>query len=214
MKPTIAIIIAAYNEQDTIGNVLESAIRWKKAKEIIVVNDGSTDKTENIVKSHSPHVHLVDLKGNQGKGHALALGVERTTSDIIFFTDADVVGLTVSNIEELVRPVRTGDADMVIGLHNFWGIGSFRPYNALSGQRVLWKANLVPFLSYMKAARGGVEFVINRAHKDLRVLSIAQRNVTTVRKIDKWSIQYAMWAYVRQISDFVKGIIIGRFMMG
>lgn len=210
MKHTISIIIPAFNEEHTIRYVLETAVAWGKAREILVVNDGSTDKTSEVVQSFRPNVRLIQVGSNKGKGNALACGAKAATSDIIFFADADIIGLTVSNIEELVAPVRDGKADMVIGLHNFWGIGLFRPYNRLSGQRVLWRNRLMPYLSQLRSSKGGAEFVINRVHSKLRVVSIDQPTVKTLKKLDKWPLPYALWAYIKQGAGFVRGHIISR----
>ena len=213
MKPTVSIIIAAYNEGQTIRNVLAAATEWNKAKEIIVVNDGSTDNTLEVVRSFRPRVRILHVRKNKGKGNALACGVKAVTSDIVFFADADIVGLTAQNIEELMVPVREGKADMVIGLHNFWGIGSFRPYNSLSGQRVLWRNRLLRHFSHMTSAAGGVEIVINTIHRGLRIAYIEQRNVTTLRKVDKWPAPFAWWAYLRQAVGFIKGYRIKKSVL-
>lgn len=208
MKPTVSVVIAAYNEDRTIGSVVNAFISWGKAREIIVVSDGSTDQTNEVVRQFGDAVRLITLKHNMGKGHALALGVQASTADILFFADADVVGLTSKNIDQLVSPILKNDADMVIGLHNFWRFGKFRPYNSLSGQRVLWKKRILPYVVAMHKARGGVEFIINYIHRRDRVIQINQSNVSTLRKIDKWPFTFAIWSYIRQFMDFIKAMFV------
>lgn len=203
-SPCISVVIAAYNEERTIASVIKTAIAWGKAHEIIVVSDGSTDNTNKIITSFLPKVRFIKLTQNIGKGNALVQGVRVTSSDIVFFVDADVIGLTPENIEQLVKPVIYDEADMVIGLHNFWGFGRFRPYNNLSGQRVLRKKYILRYLSAMQQAKGGVEFIINHAFKHKRIVQIEQSNVTTLRKIDKWPFFFALWAYLHQFRDFLR----------
>lgn len=208
MKPTVSVVIAAFNEDRTIASVLNVFISWGKAKEIIVVSDGSTDQTNDVVRRFGSAVRLIALKRNKGKGFALARGVQVAKGDVLFFVDADVVGLTVENIEQLVRPILGHDADMVIGLHNFWGFGRFRPYNGLSGQRVLRKEYIFPYIREMQQAKGGVEFIINHAFKHKRIVQIEQPNVITRRKIDKWPFTFAIWSYIRQFMDLIKAMYV------
>lgn len=206
MESTTSIIIPAFNEEKTIQKVLEAAVNWKNALEIIVISDGSTDKTADIVRKYTPKVKLIELSVNKGKGNALAEGILYTKSEIIVFLDADIVGLRPRDINELVQPVIHGKAEMIIGLHNFWGIGKFRPYNHLSGQRVLWRKRLIPHIAALRQAGGGVEFIINKIHENARVMSIEQSHVYTKRKIDKWSFGSAMQSYVNQAGDFIRAI--------
>ena len=79
----VAAIVPAYNEESTIGNVLKVLVDAKELDEIIVVADGSTDKTEEISKSYGVKV-LNSFKRN-GKGEAMREGVRATQADVIVF---------------------------------------------------------------------------------------------------------------------------------
>ena len=105
-KPRVSVIVHAYNEEGHIASCLEAIQRqdYGGDMEVIVVNDGSTDRTAEIASKHP--VNLVDLKTNVGKANALNAGIERSKGDILVFSDADseldssAVSLLVSSLEE------------------------------------------------------------------------------------------------------------------
>lgn len=109
-----SIIIPAYNEAQAIGSVLQEleAAKFPWLKEIIVVDDCSTDHTAAIVEKASSFVTLLRNKNNRGYGASLKRGIHHATSDYIITMDAD----GQHKLKDLVNLVEsTGDADMVIG---------------------------------------------------------------------------------------------------
>ena len=90
---TVSIIVPAYNEEAFIGALLEKLLRVDTQavgfnKEIVVVNDGSTDRTAEIIRG-IPGVHLVNQE-NCGKGAAVQRGVREATGDFVLVQDADL----------------------------------------------------------------------------------------------------------------------------
>lgn len=113
----ISVIIPAYNEAENIGAVLAVVQRWKGAREIIVVNDGSTDQTAQVVKEwqgKDGRIKLYTLTVNQGKGNAMYFGVKQATAPFLLFLDADLQGLCLRHLQQLIAPVKTGLADMTV----------------------------------------------------------------------------------------------------
>ncbi len=89
----LSVIVPVYNEQNTIGIILrriEDVAIPGWSKEIIVVDDGSTDHTKTILKSWAKKVHVIFKETNEGKGSALSLGFKKATGDIIIIQDADL----------------------------------------------------------------------------------------------------------------------------
>jgi len=109
-------VIAAYNEEQTLAEVLTALQRSPLIDEIIVVSDGSTDGTVEIARSFE--VRTIALRENQGKGCAMRIGVEHATNEILFFVDGDMLGITDEHIEALVLPVTGGECDMNVGIRH------------------------------------------------------------------------------------------------
>lgn len=96
ITPLISLIIAAYNEEDSIREKIENTISLNyptEKKEIIVVSDGSTDNTNEIINSfeEQQNFHSIILEKNQGKTNAVNSAMEVAKGEIIVFTDANVI---------------------------------------------------------------------------------------------------------------------------
>lgn len=114
-KPLISVVIPAFNEESNLGDVLTAVSRATESDamscEIIVVDDGSTDKTGEIAEDHN--VCVLHYRKNRGKGVALQQGFKKAQGDIIVTMDADGAH-DPRDIGRLVLPILNG-ADMVIG---------------------------------------------------------------------------------------------------
>src|ERR1700756_3272426 len=91
--PKYSIVIPAYNESARIPATLESVIAAVRAHqwpaEVIVVNDGSTDSTAQLVRNfaeRAPEVRLLENPGNRGKGYSVRAGILNAQGDIVMFT--------------------------------------------------------------------------------------------------------------------------------
>jgi len=109
------VVVPAYNEEKTIGVVLEDLLRYFRRDEIVVVNDGSKDRTEEIARSYGVHVltHLI----NRGLGGALGTGITyavRKDARLVLTFDADGQHL-VSDALRVMKPVAEGEADFAVG---------------------------------------------------------------------------------------------------
>jgi glycosyltransferase involved in cell wall biosynthesis len=115
-----SIVIPAYNEAKRLPRALQPILAFIEARswdaEVIVVNDGSTDDTADVVRQFSainPAVCLIDNPVNCGKGQSIRDGVHRATGDIIIFADADN-STPIEDAEKLVQAIDEG-ADIAIG---------------------------------------------------------------------------------------------------
>lgn len=116
----LSIIVPVYNEEKTIGEVLRRLNKLKIPgieREVIVVDDGSTDATASEIKNLELKIkNFVSIKHkeNLGKGAAIRTGVEQTTGDYIIIQDADLE-YDPDYIKKLILPIENGAAKVVYG---------------------------------------------------------------------------------------------------
>lgn len=114
----LSVVIPVYNEEKTIGTVLDALYREvPNIDEIIIVDDGSTDQTVQVVKDsldRRPQIHLISQPTNQGKTSALRTGFAASTGDIVLVQDADMEYDPV-DIPPLIKPILENKADVVYG---------------------------------------------------------------------------------------------------
>lgn len=116
MNPYISIIMPAYNEANKIKNTLENIYSIEEIDEIIVVDDGSSDNTSEIVSTiESKKIKLFKLEQNKGKGYALnyGLNIAMENADIIGFLDADL-GSSSKEVKKLIDSILNNEADVII----------------------------------------------------------------------------------------------------
>ncbi|MBT4349571.1 glycosyltransferase family 2 protein [bacterium] len=91
---SVSIVVPIYNERNTVKKILSQVLRAKTLelkKEVIVVDDGSTDGTREYIKSlRNPIIKKIFLDQNYGKGYALRAGFKKVTGDIVIIQDADL----------------------------------------------------------------------------------------------------------------------------
>jgi len=116
----IAAIVPAYNEEETLAEVLSVLRATPRIGEILVVSDGSTDGTVEIARALK--LRAIHLRENHGKGTAMAVGVAHTDADILLFVDGDILNLTGALLEQLMAPVLAGRSDMNVGVRSRGGI--------------------------------------------------------------------------------------------
>ena len=113
----VTILIPCFNEEETIGEVMERVRRLKTEfeKEILVVNDESTDESEKKIREFdNSEVRMISHSHNRGKGAAVRTGIENATSQVAVIQDADLEYFP-ENIPGLVGPILEGEADIVYG---------------------------------------------------------------------------------------------------
>jgi glycosyltransferase involved in cell wall biosynthesis len=135
----IAAIVPAYNEEQTVGKVVATLKEAGIFAEIIVVSDGSTDRTAAVAtEAGATTVHQLPIRGGNGK--AMQHGVTHTDAPLIAFFDADLLTLTPRHPKLLAAPVIAGTEAMTVGLRD-------------RGPFLVWLENYLPFIGGERVMR-------------------------------------------------------------
>ena len=112
----LSVVIPVYNEKDTINEIVRRVKNTGLVDEIILVDDGSTDGTRELIKQmqDDPLLKVVLHEKNQGKGAALITGFAHATGDVILIQDADLE-YDPRDYPNLLQPINEGLADVVYG---------------------------------------------------------------------------------------------------
>ncbi|WP_296970557.1 glycosyltransferase family 2 protein [Tepidanaerobacter sp. EBM-38] len=209
----IAVVMPAYNEEKTIGNVLKPLSNHKLIDEIIVISDGSSDNTAKIAKSYKARV--IELEKNQGKTNAVLIGVKNTDADIILMLDADLIGLNDEHITSLLQPIIDKKADMTIGIFKS-GRGAtdlaqkIAPF--LSGQRAISRSVFCK-LEKHNVKDYGIEMALTlMAEKEkIRVQRVYLPNLTHVMKEEKRGAFLGFISRIKMYVDIISSAIKFKF---
>jgi glycosyltransferase involved in cell wall biosynthesis len=112
----ISVIIPVYNERSTVEEVIERVRQVDLPKEIIVVDDGCTDGSTEIIQASAryPEVKVIRQERNRGKGWAIRQGLKAVTGDLVIIQDADLE-LDPEDFHALIAPLIQEGADVVYG---------------------------------------------------------------------------------------------------
>ncbi len=129
----LSLLIPAYNEETIIENTLDRVLEFLSKKnykwEVIVVDDGSSDKTSEIIKSlRAQGVRLVKHDINMGKGAAIRTGVKKSKGKFIIFSDADL-SVSIKNIDQFLTELKK--SEVVIGSRRVLGAQIVIPQPAM-----------------------------------------------------------------------------------
>jgi len=118
LNPLISIVVPVYNEARTVAEVIERlvAIDLPAPREILVVNDGSTDGTREVLDEimQRPELRIIHAEKNGGKGSAIRIGFAAASGTIVAIQDADLE-LDPAQLAELTQPILDGRTRVVYG---------------------------------------------------------------------------------------------------
>lgn len=137
----LSVIIPAYNEMDTIEEVLRRVRAVEIDKEIIVTDDCSTDGTREFLRTQ-PDIVLVESERNRGKGAGIREAIARVTGDIVLIQDADLE-YDPADYPAMLEPITSGKADIVYGTRFARGKPSMRLANYLANKLFAFLATVL-----------------------------------------------------------------------
>ncbi|HBA90139.1 MAG TPA: glycosyl transferase [Geobacter sp.] len=148
MRPETTIVIAAYNEEERLPGSLEKIRAYLAAREaaaeVIVVDDGSSDKTADLVRNLArsmPQLRLISYPGNRGKGYALRKGVESSRGELVLLTDADL-STPIEELEKLKRHISRQSCQIAIGSRAL-------PTSDIAKAQTAWRRGMGRFFNLM-----------------------------------------------------------------
>lgn len=141
MNELLSIVVPVYNEEKTVGAVIETllAIDLPIAREILVVNDGSTDGTRQVLDSFpdsGERLRIVHSPSNGGKGTAIRIGFAHARGTIVAIQDADLE-LSPAELALLVMPILRGETVVVYGSRFLHGAPANAPWPSVAANRFL-----------------------------------------------------------------------------
>lgn len=147
MKTTV--LIAAYNEEKFIGQLLARVLARPEPSEVVVVDDGSSDATWSVLEKTAaadPRVKTLRLPANRGKGAALRAGIPLTTGDVVIVQDADLE-YSPEDYPQLIKPFEDRSVTVVYGSRRLRGDNKFSYLSFAAGGILLTVLTNILYLS-------------------------------------------------------------------
>ncbi|MBI3721217.1 MAG: glycosyltransferase family 2 protein [Fimbriimonas ginsengisoli] len=201
------MIVPAFNEEARILRVLRAVVGSRLADEVLVVDDGSLDRTAEAAR-RVPGVLVIRLEANLGKGGAMVAGARATDADIVAFVDADLIGLASDHVDQIIRPMLGRECDMCLGVFRggrFWSTTGQIIFPYISGQRAL-RRELFLRIPNLQEVRFGVEIAIHQYLKrtGARVRRVVLHGVSNSHKEQKYGLVKGMAARRKMYAEMVR----------
>jgi dolichol-phosphate mannosyltransferase len=123
VQPDVTVLVPALNEEDTIGEVLDRLLALPLSVQVIVVNDGSDDRTGEILHSYGDRIVLLTNNSRGGKGAAIRQALPYANGKTVIVQDADLE-YAPEEIPRLIEPILNGQAKVVYGTRFAHGLTS------------------------------------------------------------------------------------------
>ena len=159
MSLDLSIVVPAFDEEERLGGTISTILTYLDANlingELIVVDDGSADRTAEVARDTAAafpgiETNVIRYEKNRGKGFAVKTGLLATKSDLALFSDADL-STPIEEMDKLLDPIRRGEYDVTFGSRAIDRslIGTHQPWLRENGGRVI---------NFMIRKRSGLEF--------------------------------------------------------
>lgn len=220
-SPRLTCIIPAFNEAPRIRRVLDVALATPEVDEVIVVDDGSSDGTSDVVRAlldsrapdAQPRLQLIRQPRNGGKTRAVATGLAAARGDFVLFLDSDLLGLKPDHLTRLAQPVLSGRTGASLSLRG----NAPAPWRAIgldyiSGERVMPRDLMTRHLDELAdLPRFGLEVFMNRlwlqAH--LHVAVVSWPDVASPLKSEKYGALAGLKADAGMMRDIFRTVGLG-----
>lgn len=142
-RPDVTILVPALNEEDTIREVIDRLLALPIPKQIVVIDDGSTDQTPTILKEYEGRIDILSHSSRGGKGRAIRSGLTVATGVTVIIQDADLEYFP-EEIPALVSPILRGEAEVVYGTRFRQGLPPDMPWpNKIVNVLLRWSVGVL-----------------------------------------------------------------------
>lgn len=140
----ISILMPAYNEAATLERVLDAVLATPQEKEVILVDDGSTDGTRELITrlGERDGVRAILHDRNQGKGAAVRTALAQATGEVVLIQDCDLE-YDPSDYARLIEPIEKGETEVVYGTRSFGAHTSFSFWYVMGNKLVTLATNIL-----------------------------------------------------------------------
>ena len=205
IKQKISCIVPVFNEGKRVGNVLKALIGHPLLDEVIVINDGSTDDSEKVLKKMKG-INLISYAKNRGKSYAVMTGMKKAKNDLLLMIDSDLVGLRAKDISALVAPVLEGKADVAMTIRkNSFEIFKMMGLDFVSGERIFSRKSIPNLNDIGKLTCFGLESYLNNliVKNGARLAIVDWKNVITPRKAVKFGYVEGNWRDLKMVGEII-----------
>jgi len=165
----LSVLMPAYNEAATVERVLDAVLATPQEKEVVLVDDGSTDGTREIIQRLQGRdgVNAILHEGNRGKGSAVRTALAAATGDVIIIQDCDLE-YDPRDYSKLLEPIERGEADVVYGSRSFSSHSSYSFWYVMGNKLVTLATNVI-FDCYISDMETGYKVMRIEAARKLRL---------------------------------------------
>ena len=155
MGPYLSVLIPAFNEERTLGQVVEAVLKVPLDLEIVLVDDGSTDETWAVMQTYAngDRVRAVQHVANRGKGAAVRTGLDNARGQVVLIQDADLE-YSPDDYSALLEPIRAQRATVVYGSRAFSSHAAYS-YWYVVGNRLVTLCTNVLYNCYLSDMETG-----------------------------------------------------------
>jgi glycosyltransferase involved in cell wall biosynthesis len=193
MNVSTTCIIPCYNEASRVGFVLQVFSQINELDQIICVDDGSTDRTADIIREFFPQILLLQSEDNLGKAAAVLWGAKQTQSDFLLLADTDLQNIIIDEFREAILAIKNNpETDMLIlrRVKKDTMTRMLRGDITITGERMIRRIDLINALEYQSVEGFQIEVALNQYMMDrkkiVRWFPISAKGVISFRKMGFW----------------------------
>jgi len=206
-RKSVSAIVPVFNEEKTISKVINTLLKNNLIDEVICINDGSTDKSMEILNQYKGKIEVIDLKKNYGKGFALSVGIKQAKGEIVAFIDADLTNLSDDHIRELLTPILDNETRGVVGYPSSVRWSLVNPISNFSGERAYYRKDLISHIEEMAETRFGIEVFLNNLFNKNEIKKVPLRKLKGLFKYEKRGLSNTLTEYHGELSEIIREVI-------